>query len=96
MAEADSSNKITRKYIYGKGLLAMATSSARYCYHFNGTGSTVALTDMTQAVVNSYAYDPFGTILNQQETVRPALQVRRPIWGHGRAERPLLHAGKVL
>ena len=29
MAEADSSNNITRKYIYGKGLLAVATSSAR-------------------------------------------------------------------
>ena len=47
----------------------MATSSGRYCYHFNGTGSTVAITDMTQAVVNSYAYDPFGQILGQQETV---------------------------
>ena len=44
MAEADSSNNITRKYIYGKGLLAVATSSERYCYHFNATGSTIALT----------------------------------------------------
>ncbi len=68
MADADS-NGITNKYVYGKGLLAMATSSARYCYHFNGTGSTIALTDMTQTVVNSYAYDPFGQILGQQETV---------------------------
>ena len=68
MAEADS-NGVTHKYIYGKGLLAVATSSARYCYHFNGTGSTVALTDMTQAVVNSYAYEPFGQILGQQETI---------------------------
>jgi RHS repeat-associated protein len=68
LADADS-NGITHKYIYGKGLLAVATPSARYCYHFNGTGSTVAITDMTQAVVNSYAYDPFGQILGQQETV---------------------------
>jgi RHS repeat-associated protein len=68
MAEADS-NGITRKYIYGKGLLAIATPSARYCYHFNGTGSTVAITDMSQAVVNSYAYDPFGAILGQQEAI---------------------------
>ena len=47
----------------------MATSSARYCYHFNGTGNTVALTDMTQAIVNSYAYEPFGTVINQQEAI---------------------------
>jgi RHS repeat-associated protein len=68
MAEADS-NGITRKYIYGKGLLAVATSEGQYCYHFNGTGSTVAITDMNQAIANSYAYDPFGQILGEQETI---------------------------
>ena len=68
VADSDS-NGVTHKYIYGKGLLAVVTSAGRYCYHFNGTGSTVAITDMTQAVVNSYAYDPFGQILGQQETV---------------------------
>ncbi|MGO9020298.1 MAG: RHS repeat domain-containing protein [Syntrophobacteraceae bacterium] len=68
MADADS-NGVTHKYIYGRGLLAVATSNARYCYHFNGTGSTVAITDMNQNIVNSYAYDPFGTVLSQQETV---------------------------
>ena len=68
VADSDS-NGVTHKYIYGKGLLAMATTSGRYCYHFNGTGSTVALTDMNQNVVNSYAYEPFGQILGQQETI---------------------------
>ena len=68
MADSDS-NGVTHKYIYGKGLLAIVTSSARYCYHFNGTGSTVALTDVNQNVVNSYADDPFGQILGQQETI---------------------------
>ncbi len=68
VADVDS-NGVTHKYIYGKGLLAVATSSGRYCYHFDVTGNTVALTDMTQAIVNSYAYEPFGQILSQQETV---------------------------
>jgi len=68
LAEADS-NGITRKYIYGKGLLAMATSSDMYCYHFDATGNTIALTDMAQTVVNSYVYEPFGQVLAQQETV---------------------------
>lgn len=68
LAEADS-NGNARKYIYGNGLLALATADARYCYHFNATGSTIALTDMTQTVVNSYTYEPFGQILAQQEAV---------------------------
>jgi len=45
IVDADSTG-VTHKYIYGKGLLAVATSAGRYCYHFNGTGSTVAITDM--------------------------------------------------
>jgi len=68
LADADSTG-VTHKYVYGNGLLAVATSAGRYCYHFNAIGSTVALTDMNQNIVNSYAYDPFGTVLNQQETV---------------------------
>jgi len=47
----------------------MAAPSGRYCYHFNGTASTIAITDMNQNLVNSYAYDPFGQILAQQETI---------------------------
>jgi len=69
LAEADGSNQIIRKYIYGNGLLALTTANARYCYHFNAVGNTVALTDMTGTVVNSYAYDPFGQVLAQQEAV---------------------------
>ena len=40
-----------------------------YCYHFDATGHTVALTDNTKTIVNAYAYTPFGTIANQQENV---------------------------
>lgn len=70
LAEADGSNNITRAYVYGLGLSALVDSNGTiYCYHFNATGSTTALTDMSQNVVNEYAYDPFGAILNQQETV---------------------------
>jgi len=68
LAEADA-NGITRKYVYGNGLLALATSSDLYCYHFDATGNTIALTDMAQTVVNSYSYEPFGQVLAQQETV---------------------------
>ncbi len=70
LAEADGNNNITRYYIYGKGLLAMVTPAGQvYCYHYNAVGSTIALTDQNQAVVNKYAYDPFGNVGNQVETV---------------------------
>lgn len=32
-------------------------------------GSTIALIDENQAMVNKYAYDPFGSILDRVETV---------------------------
>ena len=40
-----------------------------YNYHFNAVGSTVAMTDQSQAMVNKYAYDAFGSVANQQETI---------------------------
>jgi len=70
LAEANASNVITRYYIYGNGLLAMVTPEGQtYCYHFNGVGSTVAITDNTQAIVNQYSYDAFGNVANQQENM---------------------------
>ncbi|HID68964.1 MAG TPA: hypothetical protein EYP35_00540, partial [Desulfobacterales bacterium] len=69
LAETDSSNTITRYYIHGAGLLAAVTpTDVVYCYHFDGVGSTVAITDSSQSVVNSYAYTPFGILLNESES----------------------------
>ena len=70
LAEANENNVITRYYIYGNGLLATVTpAGGTYCYHFNGVGSTIAMTDASQNIVNQYSYDPFGNIANQQETI---------------------------
>jgi RHS repeat-associated protein len=70
LAEADGNNNIARIYIYGKGLIAMVTATDQfYVYHYNATGSTIAVTDGSQAVVNKYAYDPFGNILSQVDAV---------------------------
>jgi len=70
LAEADASNAITRYYIHGTGLLGMVTSANDlYCYHFDPIGSTVALSDQTQTMVNKYRYTPFGILTNQVEAV---------------------------
>ena len=70
LAESDVNSNITRYYIYGTGLLAAVTPEGQtYCYHYNGIGSTIAITDSNQAIINKYSYDAFGTIANQQETI---------------------------
>ena len=69
LAEADTDG-ITRYYIHGAGLLAMVTSGGTpYCYHFDATGHTIALTDAGKTVVNKYAYTPFGVLAGQEEAV---------------------------
>jgi RHS repeat-associated protein len=76
LAEANASNQITRYYIYGLGLTALieAQTNALYVYHFDGTGHTVALTDASQETVNTYAYDPYGRLMAQTETVPQPFQ----------------------
>ncbi len=70
LAEADVNNVITRYYIYGAGLMGMVTPSDQvYCYQYNAVGSTIAITDQSQNMVNKYSYDSFGNILSQQEAV---------------------------
>ena len=69
LAEADSNNVITRYYIHGAGLLAAVTpTDDLYCYHYDAIGSTVAITDVTESIINSYDYTPFGIIVNESET----------------------------
>jgi hypothetical protein len=52
------------------GLMAMVTPSNQvYTYHFNAVGSTIAMTDASQAMVNKYVYDAFGNVLNKQEGI---------------------------
>jgi RHS repeat-associated protein len=45
-----------------------------YYYHFDPTGSTVAMTDDAKNVINSYAYDPFGKVTNKTENTYNAFQ----------------------
>jgi len=76
VAEADGNNVIQKYYVRGPGLLAVVTASDSRAYTclFDGTGHTVALTDMSGNVVNRYAYTPFGGIANQQETISQPLK----------------------
>src|SRR3990172_12078205 len=64
LAEANGTKTITRLYIQGQGLLAAVTPTNNqvYTYHFNPIGTTAAITDQGQNIVNKYAYDSFGSV----------------------------------
>ena len=71
LAETDATGNITNYYTHGLGLTAKVTPAGQaFQYHFDARGSTVALTDAAQTVVNRYAYDPFGapTAIAEQTT----------------------------
>jgi RHS repeat-associated protein len=70
LAEANSSNVIMKYYIHGAGLMAMVTPSDDvFIYHYDAVGNTIAMTDETENIINSYAYTPFGILANENESV---------------------------
>jgi len=70
LAETDASGNITAYYVYGFGLISKITpSNESYHYHFDGLGNTIAITDVSGNVVNKYAYDEHGKVLNQEEAI---------------------------
>ncbi len=69
-AETDASGSITAYYVYGLGLVSKITPDGHaYFYHYDGMGSTIAITDATGNIVNKYAYDEFGNVLKSEETI---------------------------
>ncbi len=48
------------QYVYGAGLVAQVSGANTYYYLADGLGSTMATTDASGAVVNSYTYDVYG------------------------------------
>lgn len=70
LAETNSTGNITVYYVYGLGLISKVTpSSQAYYYHYDGIGSTIAITDSNGNIVNKYAYDAFGKVVSQTETI---------------------------
>lgn len=65
-AEKDEgSGQFLRYYVWTPGgrllyMIDSANGNKAYFYHFNRTGSTLALTDATGTVTDSYAYTPYG------------------------------------
>lgn len=70
LAETNASGDITAYYVYGLGLISKITPAGQaYYYHYDGLGSTIAITDLSGNIVNKYAYDAFGRVLSSEETI---------------------------
>ena len=71
LAETNASNSVLRYYLYGEGLVSQISGSSHRYYHFDQTGNTLALTDDSGVVTDSYAYEPFGNTTAQGSSVNP-------------------------
>ncbi len=69
MAERDeTAGQFTRYYVWTPGgdllyTIDAAGGNQAYFYHFDPTGSTLALTSQTGALADAYAYTPYGVLL---------------------------------
>lgn len=59
----------TVRYVWGAGLLYEVNASAEATYyHYDNYGSTIALTDDSEAVTDRVEYSPFGSIIYREGT----------------------------
>ena len=67
-------NGVTTKYVYGLGLIYEETTNDIKVYHYDYRGSTVALTDSTGYVTDTFEYDTYGSMTARTgTTVTPFL-----------------------
>ncbi|MCP3663237.1 MAG: hypothetical protein GY696_12205, partial [Gammaproteobacteria bacterium] len=64
--ETDGTNVVL--YSYGDDLISQNRNGSTSYYHYDGLGSTRALSDTSGAVTDSYNYDAFGIELNRTGT----------------------------
>jgi len=75
--ETDSSGAPIAWYVYGLGLLWKVTADGTpYFYHFDGDGNTVALSNPTAGVVNTYRYDAQGRLVSATEGIDNMFRAR--------------------
>ncbi|MEI6823215.1 MAG: FISUMP domain-containing protein [Bacteroidota bacterium] len=69
LQEQDNNGNVKARYIYGLGLIAKVDSANNIqYYHFDAQHNTVALTNDSAKVTDTYTYDPFGTMLSHVGT----------------------------
>ena len=65
LEERDEAGSLLAAYTIGIDLISQTREGASHYYHYDGIGSTRALTDGTATVTDSYSYESFGEIKNR-------------------------------
>ena len=55
---------VVTKYVFGKGLIGEAVGSTFKTYHFDSRGSTIAITDASGSITDTFAYDTYGKMID--------------------------------
>ena len=63
-----TTNGTVTKYVYGRGLIGEETSGAFKTYHFDCRGSTIAITDASGNITDTFAYDTYGKLTSRTGT----------------------------
>ncbi len=63
-----TTNGVITKYVYGRGLIGEEVDGAFKTYHFDSRGSTVAVTDASGTVTDTFAYDTYGKLISRTGT----------------------------
>ena len=56
---------VVTKYVYGKGLIGEEVNNTFKTYHFDCRGSTIAITDASGNITDTFAYDTYGKLLTR-------------------------------
>ena len=63
-----TTNGVVTKYVYGKVLIGEEVSGAFKTYHFDCRGSTIAITDASGNITDTFAYDTYGKVIARTGT----------------------------
>ena len=63
-----TTNGVVTKYVYGRGSIGEEVNNAFKTYHFDCRGSTIAITDASGNITDTFAYDTYGKLLSRTGT----------------------------
>lgn len=68
LEERNSEGALIVIYTYGDDLISQERNGNNFYYHYDGLGSTRALSDEVAVVTDTYTYDAFGSLLDSTGT----------------------------
>jgi RHS repeat-associated protein len=80
LEERNAAKSLLASYVHGLDLISMKRGTKSSFYHYDGLGSTRALTNTTAAVTDTYDYEAFGELTSQTGTTKNAYRFTGEQW----------------